>query len=34
MAVFRDPDPDPDGTLDAFLPPATLILARHDRGAA
>lgn len=34
MAVFRDPDPDPDDALDAFAPPATLILARHDRGAA
>lgn len=34
MAVFRDPDPDPDGGLNAFAPPAKLKLARHDRGAA
>jgi len=34
MAVFRDPDPDPDGCLDASAPLATLLLARHDRGAA
>lgn len=33
MSVFRDPDPDPDGTLDASVPPATFKLARHDRGA-
>ena len=34
MPVFRDPDPDPDGALDASAPPATLTLARHDQGAA
>jgi hypothetical protein len=33
MLIFRDPDPDPD-SLDASAPPATLLLARHDRGAA
>lgn len=33
MAVFRDPDPDPDGTLDASAPPATLMMARRTRGA-
>lgn len=33
MALFRDPDPDPDA-LDAFAPPATQPMARHDRGAA
>lgn len=34
MAVFCDPDPDPDGRPDESAPPAKLKLARHDRGAA
>lgn len=34
MAVFRDPDPEPDGLLDAFAPPAHFQMARRDRGAA
>lgn len=32
MVVFQNPDPDPD-ILDASLPSASLMMARHDRGA-